>query len=318
MVRIVFYGTPAFAVPTLNRLLASPHEVVCVVTQPDRPRGRGRQLTYSPVKQCALDTGVPVFQPERAQIRNSDFLTQLRSVNADLSVVVAYGRILPDPVLEAPRLGTINVHASLLPKYRGAAPIHRAIIAGERETGITIIRLVTEMDAGPMLGMTRCSIEPNQLSSDVTSDLATMGAQLLIETVDALAAGRAHETAQNHSEASFAPPLTREDGHIDWHASAVDIHNLIRGLHPWPHAVTMHQGTRYLIHRSAVIEDHHSADSPGTIIEARADRLIVSTGSENALAIRHIQQEGRRSLDTRSFLSGQRWQIGTQLTSHGL
>ena len=140
MVRIVFYGTPAFAVPTLNILLESSHEVVGVVTQPDRPRGRGRQLTYSPVKQCALDTGVPVFQPERAQIRNSDFLTQLRSLNADLSVVVAYGRILPDPVLEAPRLGTINVHASLLPKYRGAAPIHRAIIAGERETGITIIR----------------------------------------------------------------------------------------------------------------------------------------------------------------------------------
>ncbi|HIC58369.1 MAG TPA: methionyl-tRNA formyltransferase, partial [Acidobacteria bacterium] len=206
MVRIVFYGTPAFAVPTLNILLESSHEVVGVVTQPDRPRGRGRQLTYSPVKQCALDTGVPVFQPERAQIRNSDFLTQLRSLNADLSVVVAYGRILPDPVLEAPRLGTINVHASLLPKYRGAAPIHRAIIAGERETGITIIRLVREMDAGPMLGTSRCSIEPNQSSSDVAADLATLGAQLLIETVDALAAGRAQETAQNHRETTFAPP----------------------------------------------------------------------------------------------------------------
>jgi len=320
MVRIVFYGTPAFAVPTLNILLESSHEVVGVVTQPDRPRGRGRQLTYSPVKQCALDTGVPVFQPERAQIRNSDFLTQLRSLNADLSVVVAYGRILPDPVLEAPRLGTINVHASLLPKYRGAAPIHRAIIAGERETGITIIRLVREMDAGPMLGTSRCSIEPNQSSSDVAADLATLGAQLLIETVDALAAGRAQETSQNHRETTFAPPLTREDGHIDWHASAVDIHNLIRGLHPWPHAATMHQGTRYLVHRSAVVEHHDSADGPGTIIEARADRLIISTGSKNALAIRHIQQEGRRPLDTRSFLSGQRqrWQIGTQLTSHGL
>jgi methionyl-tRNA formyltransferase len=318
MVRIVFYGTPVFAVPTLNILLASSHEVVGVVTQPDRPRGRGRQLTYSPVKQSALDTGVPVFQPERAQIRHSDFLTQLRSLNADLSVVVAYGRILPDPVLEAPRLGTINVHASLLPKYRGAAPIHRAIIAGERETGITIIQLVSEMDAGPILGMSRYSIEPNQLSSSVAADLATLGAQLLIETVDALATGHAQETAQNHSEATFAPPLTREDGHIDWHASAVDIHNLIRGLHPWPHAATMHQGMRYLIHRSAVVEHHDSADSPGTIIEARADRLIVSTGSENALAIRHIQQEGRRSLDTRSFLSGQRWQIGMQLTSHGL
>ena len=318
MVRIAFYGTPDFAVPTLAALLTSDHEVVTVITQPDRPRGRGRRLTLSPVKQYALDAGVPVLQPDREQIRDSTFVTQLRSVNADLAVVAAYGRILPDAVLETPRLGTINVHASLLPKYRGAAPIHRAIVAGEYETGITIIRLVSEMDAGPMLGMTKCPIHPDQTSADVQTVLAGLGATLLLETVNSLAAGSAKETDQQHSNATFAPPLTREDGHIDWNASALDIHNLIRGLHPWPHAATMHQGMRHLVHRSTVVEHHRSPNLPGTILEARADQLIVSTGSTSALAILEIQQEGRRPLDTRAFLSGQRWQAGTQLTNHGL
>ncbi len=178
MVRIAFYGTPEFAVPTLAALLTSDHEVVTVITQPDRPRGRGRRLTLSPVKQYALDAGVPVLQPDREQIRDSTFVTQLRSVNADLAVVAAYGRILPDAVLETPRLGTINVHASLLPKYRGAAPIHRAIVAGEYETGITIIRLVSEMDAGPMLGMTQYRIHPDQTSAHMQTVLARLGAKL--------------------------------------------------------------------------------------------------------------------------------------------
>ena len=257
------------------------------------------------------------MQPERAELRDSTFSQQLQSLNAELSVVAAYGRILPDPILDAPRLGTINVHASLLPKYRGAAPIHRAIMAGERETGITIIRLVTEMDAGPILGMTRCAINPDQTSDDVQTLLAGMGAQLLLQTVDSLEAGVAKEKTQDHSQATFAPPLTREDGHIDWNSSAVDIHNLIRGLHPWPHADTMHRDTRYLVHRSRVVE-HPSTDLPGTIIEARSNQLVVSTGSESALAILTIQQEGRRPLETSAFLSGQRWQLGAQLTNHGL
>jgi methionyl-tRNA formyltransferase len=319
MVRTIFYGTPAFATPTLQALLVSEHKVVAVVTQPDRPRGRGRQLTYSPVKQCALEAGVPVLQPERAELRSSAFTTLLRSLNAELSVVAAYGRILPDSLLEAPRLGTINVHASLLPKYRGAAPIHRAIIAGEQETGITIIRLVSEMDAGPMLAMTRCEISRDQTSSDVQAILAKLGANLLLETVNSLAGGVAKETDQQHSEATFAPPLTREDGHIDWNASAIDIHNLIRGLHPWPHAATMHHDTRYLLHLTNVVTHRDSSNVPGTIIEAHADQLIVSTGSEQALALLKIQQEGRKALETRAFLSGQqRWQVGTQLTNLGL
>jgi|TARA_B100000686_G_scaffold257802_1_gene269941 methionyl-tRNA formyltransferase len=319
MVRTIFYGTPAFATPTLQALLVSEHKVVAVVTQPDRPRGRGRQLTYSPVKQCALEAGVPVLQPERAELRSSAFTTLLRSLNAELSVVAAYGRILPDSLLEAPRLGTINVHASLLPKYRGAAPIHRAIIAGEQETGITIIRLVSEMDAGPMLAMTRCEISRDQTSSDVQAILAKLGAKLLLETVNSLAGGVAKETDQQHSEATFAPPLTREDGHIDWNASAIDIHNLIRGLHPWPHAATMHHDTRYLLHLTNVVTHRDSSNVPGTIIEAHADQLIVSTGSEQALALLKIQQEGRKALETRAFLSGQqRWQVGTQLTNLGL
>ncbi len=319
MVRIVFYGTPAFAVPTLETLLASDHEVVTVITQPDRRRGRGRHLTYSPIKQCAIDAGIPILQPERAELRSSTFVAQLRSLKAELSVVAAYGRILPDSVLEAPRLGTINVHASLLPKYRGAAPIHRAIIAGDRETGVTIIRLVSEMDAGPMLGMTRCKIGPSQTSSEVQVILAKLGARLLVETVTSLTAGNATEIDQQDSKATFAPPLTREDGHIDWTAPASDIHNLIRGLHPWPHAATMHHGKRYLLHRSAVVQSpDHSAD-PGTIIEAHTDQLIVSAGSKTALALLEIQQEGRRPLETQAFLSGQQhWQAGTRLTNLGL
>jgi len=319
MVRTIFYGTPAFAVPTLKTLLVSEHKVVAVVTQPDRPRGRGRQVTYSPVKQCALDAGVPVLQPERPELRSHAFTTQLQSLNAELSVVAAYGRILPDSVLEAPQLGTINVHASLLPKYRGAAPIHRSIIAGERETGITIIRLVSEMDAGPMLGMTRCEIRADQTSTEVQTILAKLGATLLLEIIDSLAGGIAKETEQQHSEATFAPPLTREDGHINWNASAIEIHNLIRGLHPWPHAATMHHDTRYLLHLSNVVEHGDSSNAPGTILEAHADQLIVSTGSKQALALLKIQQEGRKALETRAFLSGQqRWQVGTQLTNLGL
>ena len=207
----------------------------------------------------------------------------------------------------------------MLPKFRGAAPIHRAIIAGERETGITIIRLVSEMDAGPMLGMTRCKIRPDQTSNEVQITLAQLGAQLLLDTVNSLVGEGVKEIEQQHNEATFAPPLTREDGHIDWNSPATDIHNLIRGLHPWPHAAAMHLDTRYLLHRSMVVQHHVDPNAPGTILEARADQLIISTGSKTALALLEIQQEGRRPLETRAFLSGQQqWQVGTRLTNRGL
>ena len=203
MVRVVFLGTPAFAVPTLERLLASAHEVAAVVTQPDRPRGRGQRVSESPVKQLAAARGLPVLQPER--MKDPAFVEALAALAPDLGVVAAYGKMLPDRLLALPRLGMINVHASLLPAYRGAAPIHRAVMAGETETGITIIRLVREMDAGPMLRRAALPIDPDDDAETLERALAALGAVTLLQAVDDLESGRAAEEEQDHARATFAP-----------------------------------------------------------------------------------------------------------------
>lgn len=306
--RIVFYGTPAFALPTLTGLLDSPHTVAAVVTQPDRPRGRGRTVSDSAVKQVAAAHGLPVLQPER--IRDERFLARVADLEPDLGVVAAYGRLLPDALLQTPRLGTINVHASLLPKYRGAAPVHRAIIAGEPETGVTIIRLVQEMDAGPMLARRSRAIAPDETSQTVEAALAELGAALLVETVGNLEAGTVTEEAQDHGAATFAPRLSRDDAVIDWRAPAQAIHDLVRGLHPWPHACATLDGARYLIHRSDAWREPGRDVQPGTLLEASGDRLVVATGRGGALAILEIQPEGRRRLSARAFLAGRRWSPG--------
>lgn len=306
--RIVFYGTPAFAVPTLTGLLDSPHTVAAVVTQPDRPRGRGRTVSDSPVKQVAAAHRLPVLQPER--IRDERFLARVADLEPDLAVVAAYGRLLPDALLRTPRLGTINVHASLLPKYRGAAPVHRAVIAGEPETGVTIIRLVQEMDAGPMLARRSRAIGPDETSQMVEAALAEFGAALLVETVEHLEAGTIKEEAQDHGAATFAPRLSRDDGVIDWRARAQAIHDLVRGLHPWPHASATLDRARHLIHRSGVLHGPRHDVPPGTLLEASGDRLVVATGRGGALAILEIQPEGRRRLSARAFLAGRRWSPG--------
>ena len=307
--RIVFYGTPDFAVPALTRLLESPHRVSAVGTQPDRPRGRGRRVAQSPVKQIAAAQRVRILQPER--LGDSPFLATLSALQPDLAVVAAYGRMLPDAVLAAPRLGTINIHPSLLPKYRGAAPVQRAIIAGETATGVTIIRLVRAMDAGPMFAWRTRTIAPDETADVVEADLARMGADLLPEVIRTLEAGAATEHAQNHEAATLAPRLSRADAAIDWRAPAPAIHDLVRGLHPWPHASSVLAGARYLIHRTAIAPSTRPAPlAPGTIIEASGDRLIVATGHAGAVAILEIQPEGRRRLDTRAFLAGHRWTPG--------
>ena len=252
MVKTVFFGTPAFALPTLERLIRSPHRVVAVVTQPDRPRGRGRRVSPSPVKRLAGEHGIPVLEPER--LRDEAFRQRIAAHEPDLAVVAAYGRLLPDPLLATPRLGTINVHASLLPKYRGAAPIQRAILAGETTTGITIIRLVREMDAGPMLAWRARAIGPDETSVAVERGLADLGADLLLEAVAALDSGTAAETPQEHAAATFAPRITRDDGRIDWGRPSRALHDQVRGLHPWPHAFTYLDGARYLILASRVAE----------------------------------------------------------------
>ena len=314
MVNVVFYGTPEFAVPALTSLLDSPHRVAAVVTQPDRRRGRGQRLAAPPVKRIAAANAVPVLQPDRSG--SEAFLAALSALEPDLAVVAAYGRLLPDPVLAVPRLGTINIHPSLLPKYRGAAPVHRAVIAGETETGVSIMRLVREMDAGPVFARRTRPIAPDETSAALETDLARIGAELLLEVVHDLEAGAAVEQPQDHAAATFAPRLTREDGDIDWRAPAAAIHNLVRGLHPWPHASGVLDGARYLIHRTAIADSAHpDPPAPGTVVEASGDRLLVSTGHGGAVGILEIQPEGRRRLDTRAFLAGRRWLPGLRFDS---
>src|ERR1043165_6200793 len=231
---ILFFGTPRFAVPTLQHLLDSQHTVTGVVTQPDRPRGRGQKVTYAPVKALASERGIPVFQPDR--LKPPEVAETLRHWNADVAVVAAYGRIIPEHLLSIPRLGMINVHASLLPKYRGAAPVHRAVINGDPETGVTIMRVVKELDAGGMFVKVIRPIGPEDTSDVVEADLAEMGAELLASVIDQLAVGTAREQPQDEAQATYAPRLTKEEGLIDWGESAVQIHNRVRGLYPWPHA----------------------------------------------------------------------------------
>jgi methionyl-tRNA formyltransferase len=312
--RVVFFGTPAFAVPTLEALLRSRHQVVGVVTQPDRPRGRGQKTSASPVKAVALSAGLPVLQPER--LKDPAFLDRFSALDADLGVVAAYGKILTDAVLAIPPRGLINVHASLLPRYRGAAPVHRAIIAGERETGVTIMRVVKALDAGAMIATVRRPIGPDDTSEEVEKDLGRLGATLLVETTDALASGTAIETPQNDAAATYAHRLTKDDGAIDWSRPADDVHNLVRGLHPWPHAYTFHHDSRLILHRSTVVaaSDAADADAPGTIAEAHGDRLVVAAGV-GRLQVTQIQAEGKRPMNVRDFLAGHRLAPGERLTS---
>lgn len=309
--RIVFFGTPAFAVPTFDALLKSRHQVVAAVTQPDRPRGRGRKTTDAPVKARAVAAGIPVLQPER--LKDDAFVDALTGFNADLGVVAAYGRILTDAVLAAPRFGLINVHASLLPRYRGAAPVHRAIIAGERETGVTIMRVVKALDAGPMMASVVRAIEPDETSDAVERDLARLGADLLVETTDLLAAGSARDTPQDDAAATYAHRLTKDEGLIDWTWPAERVHNLIRGLHPWPHAFTFLRGSRIILLRSTASRGGPPGE-PGTILEAAGDRLVVAAGSDGVL-IYQLQAEGKRPMNAREFLAGHRLARGDRLTA---
>src|SRR4051812_20958653 len=273
--RIVFFGTPKFAVPTLDALLASRHAVVGVVTQPDRPRGRGQKLSAAPVKARATAAGLQMLQPER--LKDPAFMESLAALRADLGVVAAYGKILTDAVLATPHMGMINVHASLLPRYRGAAPVHRAIIAGETETGVTIMRVVKALDAGAMMATVRRSITADETSTEVEHDLAVLGAALLVDTTNAIADGVSSETPQDDAAATYAHRLTKQDGVVDWSLPARRIHNLIRGLHPWPHAFTSHNGRRLILIRSRVVHDsdERAAVQPGTIVDASGDQLVV-------------------------------------------
>jgi len=304
--RLAFFGTPEFAVPSLAALLESRHEVVALVSQPDRPKGRGQKLQPTPTRQVALDAGIAVLQP--ARIRDDTFLDAFRDLRIDLGVVAAYGRILPDALLAIPPMGMINVHASLLPAYRGAAPVHRAVIDGVAATGVTIMRVVRELDAGPMLARVTRPIAADETSVDVERGLARLGAGLLLEVIEQLAAGTAKEEPQDDRAATYAAKITREEGTLDWALPAAAIHDRVRGLQPWPLVSARLDGHRYLLHRTA--HDPQSvAAAPGAIVEAAGDRLVVAT-AHGTLQILQLQPEGRRVLSSREFLAGYRIRPG--------
>jgi methionyl-tRNA formyltransferase len=298
---IVFFGTSPFAVPTLERLIASRHHVCGVVTQPDRPRGRGQQVVETPVKAAALAHGLPVIQPEN--LRDPSVRQTIANWRPDLGVVAAYGNLIPEELRNVPRFGMINVHASLLPKYRGAAPVHRAVIDGERETGVTIIQVAKALDAGDILARATRPIGPEETSDVVEADLAKMGAELLVSVVDQIEAGDVTPERQDEMLSSYAPRLTKAEGLIDWTLPAVFIHNRVRGLHPWPHAYTYLDDTRLIVLRTRV-EDRPTTAPPGTIVEVSPDAIHVATGHGGRLAILEVQPEGRRPMTVREFLAG--------------
>jgi len=306
---VVFFGTPQFAVPSLERLILSSHQVVGVVTQPDRPRGRGQRVTDSPVKATALQHGLPVFQP--ARLRDPEVAETLNEWAPDLGVVAAYGKIIPESVLNLPRLGMINVHGSLLPRYRGAAPVQRAVIDGVPQTGITIMRMVAALDAGGMFAKATRPIGPDETSDVVERDLADLGAALLIEVIEDLGAGRAVEEPQDEALSTYASKITKDEGLVDWTLPAVAIHNRVRGLYPWPHAFTYLEGERLILMRTHVVTGTSAAE-PGTVVDVAGGLLQVATGNSGRLAIDEIQPEGRRAMNIRDYVAGHPIQPGAR------
>lgn len=312
--RVAFFGTPAFAVPTLDQLLRSSHLVVGVITQPDRPRGRGQHVTAGPVKAVALAAGLPVLQPER--LSRDWFEAPFLNLGADIGVVAAYGRILPDWLLAAPRLGLINVHASLLPRFRGASPIHRAVMAGDAETGVTIMRVVKALDAGAMLAAAHVPIGADDTAEDVERVLAVQGAALLVDTLDRIERGPVPETPQDEAFVTYAPKLTKAEGAVDWSRPAQEVHNKIRGLSPRPRSYAFLDGTRFIVHRSRVADRPAGGTAPGTVMAASAaDGLVVACGDGRAIEITELQLEGRRAMPARELLASRHVEPGARFTT---
>jgi len=308
--RVLFFGTPGFAVPSLLALTRS-HEVVGVVTQPDRPRGRGHKVQIEAVKRMALDHQLLVWQPER--LKDPSWLAAFSAERPDVGVVAAYGRLMPQVLLDVPRLGCLNVHASLLPRWRGAAPIHRAILAGDETTGITIMRVVLALDAGPMLARASTPVDPNETSVELETRLAEMGADLIVSTLDALEGGRTIETPQDERFVTYAAKLERADGAVQWTASARAVHNRIRGLHPWPLASASLAARRLLLLRSTVDTDAPQSAGPGTILAAGSDGLLVAC-RPGIVRVLEVQPEGKRPMPVRDFLNGARVNVGDRFT----
>ncbi|KGO35548.1 methionyl-tRNA formyltransferase [Desulfobulbus sp. Tol-SR] len=309
--RIIFMGTPDFAVASLQALLAGPDEVVAVISQPDKPKGRGKKLSPTPVKTLAAAHGIPVLQP--LKIRTEAFRDELLAFRPDLVVVAAYGRILPPSLLHLAPFGAINVHGSLLPRHRGAAPVQWAIITGDREVGVTIIQMDEGMDTGDILLADAMEADPDETAGSLFVKLAELGGRTLRRAIDRLKTGDLPPTPQDHSRATAAPMLKKEDGIIDWSLPAERLHCLIRGLDPWPAAACRIGGQRCNLFSPEVIHKD-SAAAPGTLVAADREGLLIATGY-NLLLIREIQPEGRKRMAVSAFLCGHPLAVGTLLAS---
>jgi methionyl-tRNA formyltransferase len=304
--KLIFMGTPEAAVPTLQRCLEDGHEVVSVWTQPDRPAGRGNRLTAPPIKEFAETKGLKVLQPTK--IRNEEALNLFASDEADAAIVVAYGRILPSTFLRATRRGCINVHFSLLPLYRGAAPVNWAIVRGEHETGVTTMQMDEGLDTGAILLQRATKIGAEETATELMSRLAVTGAELLSETLKRLDELEAH--GQDEEKATFAPMLRREDGLIEWQLDAFEIERRVRGFQPWPNAFTNYLESRLVIHRARAERIEQESNSAGEIIKAHGDELSVACGDETILHLTEIQPQGKRRMSVRDYLNGTRVRAG--------
>lgn len=307
---VVFCGTPRFAVPTLTTLVNSGFTVSLVVTRPDKPRGRGLEVVFSPVKHAALQFGLPVVQPEKIK-NNEQFRSQLSSLAPDAVIVVGYGRIIPQWMIDLPLLGNLNVHASLLPKYRGAAPIQWAIASGESVTGVTTMRIDAGLDTGDILLQKEIPILADDTAETLARRLADLGAALMIETLHGLQAGTLTGRSQDHSKATLAPVLKKEDGLIDFQRTAVEIWNRLRGFQPWPGAYTRFRGKQLQIHAAKPLPSL-STLTPGEVM-AENDSFIVGCGNKSALEVTELQLEGKKRMSARDFLHGYRLTPGERL-----
>ncbi len=308
-------GTPEFSVPSLERLILDGHEVAAVFTQPDKPAGRGKHLHAPPVKTLALEHGIAVHQPSK--IKGNDQVRAIfESISPDACVVVAYGKILPAWMLAIPRLGCINVHASLLPKYRGAAPINWAIANGERETGVTIMQMDAGMDTGPMLTQRSIRIGDDETAPELSARLAQLGAELLSETLPRIERGEVAPLIQDDSEATYAPMLKREDGLIDWRMSAMEIANRVRAFQPWPGTYTNFRGGRLIVWRGREASSRQEADfasEPGTVLNIDDSGITIVCSGLSALLIEEVQVEGKRRVSAREFANGARLKPGDRI-----
>ena len=306
--KAVFMGTPDFAVTTLQALIDH-HEVLAVVTQPDKQRGRGKKMQFPPVKEKAVEYDIPVYQPQKA--RDEEFIEELKKLNPDVIVVVAYGQILPESILNIPKYGCINVHGSLLPKYRGAAPIQWAVLDGEEKTGITTMYMEKGLDTGDMIDKVEVVLDKKETAGSLHDKLMVLGADLLLETLKKLEDGSAVREKQNDEESCYASMLSKDMGQIDFSKPAKEIECLIRGMNPWPSAYTSLDGKTMKVWEADVL-DRESKEEPGTIVEVTKKEIIVATGSFD-LALHEIQLAGKKRMQVQAFLLGYQVEAGTKL-----